>query len=581
MSGISTSGLASGMDWKTTVDQLIAADSTPLTTAKADKTANTTKIAVLSTIKDDLTALKTSADALNNPDDFNERSANIADSSSTWSATAASGTATGDYVFEVSQLATKTGRTGSANMGAPISSSSTVTGVTLGTMNLGTAITAGSFTVNGTKIDLALTDSLASVLKNISDKTSAAVTATYNSTSDTISLSSTSQITLGSANDTSNFLTALKLYNSSETGSSGSTYTLQSTGKLGVPVLSATLENAKLKTTISNVDKNGNGTFSINGVPISFNTKTDSVQAVIDRINGSTAGVVTTYDKSADKFALTNQKTGNLGMSISETAGGFLEALGLNSTATLSSGKNATLTVNGGNPLTSTDNHFTTDITGITGLSVTATSTGSQTVNVAPNSTNATSKLNDFITKYNAAQDYIAEQTKITTGTDGKVTTATLASDHDISDISSKLRGLVFSSVSGLTGSIKRLADIGIDFQSDSSDLEITDANKLDKALTNNASDVATLFDGSSGGLVSIMDAYVTKFTDSGVTLPSKTTSLNAQNDDLDTQIDRLNTQLDAKRTRLTNSFVQMETAQSSLKNQLSYLQNAFKTSSS
>ncbi len=569
------------MDWKTTVDQLIAADSTPVNNAKAQKTTNTTKLNALTALQDDLSALQTSVKALDDGDSFAQRAAKFADSGSTWSATASAGTETGDYVFNVSQLATKAARTGSASLGAPISSTNTVTNVTLATMNLGTAITAGNFSINGVKIDVAVTDSLSSVFQRISDKTSGAVTASYDAKTDTISLKSTSAITVGSAGDTSNFLTALKLYNSTASGTSSSGYTLQTQGKLGVPVLTATLENAKLKTAISAVDLKGNGSFSINGVTINFNAKTDSIQAVIGRINASSAGVLAAYDRANDQFTLTNKTTGNVGLNVSESTGGVLEALGLNATATPTSGQNAKFTINGSSSIISTSNTFGSDVTGITGLSVTAATAGSQTVNVSSDNTALTTKLNDFIEKYNTVQDYLSQQTKISTNSDGSVSTSTLSGNLDISAIGSKLRNLVFHSASGLSGSIKRLADIGIDFQSSSSDLQIADSTKLENALNTNASDVATLFTNSTDGLATALSAYVNKITGYGGTLSSETAALNKQNTDLDKQIERLNSQLDAERTRLTNSFVQMESAQSSLKSELQSLQSTFGTSSS
>ncbi|MDD5348991.1 MAG: flagellar filament capping protein FliD [Chthoniobacteraceae bacterium] len=580
MAGIQLSGLASGLDWQTLVDQLIQAESTPVTKATAQKATNATKITTLGELQGDLTDLQDAIDALGDAGTFSTRSAKIADSSSTWSATAAAGTEMGEYDFNVTQLATKAQRAGASNAGSSISSSNTVSGVTLATMNIATAITAGDFTVNGAKINLSLTDSLADVFQKISDATGGTVTATYDSASDAVSLKSTTQIVIGSASDTSNFLTSMKLYNSSESGGSGN-YAIQSRGTLGVPVVSATIADSGLKSAITNVDTNGDGTFSINGVPIGFNTKTDSIQAVLNRINASSAGVVAAYDKSGDKFTLTNKITGNIGLTVSEDAGGFLEALGLNTASTFKSGQNAEFTVNNGATIVSTSNNFTSDVTGISGLSVTATTQGIQSVNVTADNSGTRTKIDNFISKYNAVQDYIEAQTKITPNSDGTVTTALLAGNLEIGGMSSKLRSLVFSAVPGLTGAVKRLADIGIDFKSGSSDLEVKDSAKLDDALNNNPGDVTALFTSSSGGLMSAIDAYVLKTTGSGGTLASQTDSLNKQNAQLDDQIKRLNAQLDAERARLTNEFVQMEQAQSTLQTQLKALENAFGTNSS
>ena len=76
-----------------------------------------------------------------------------------------------------------------------------------------TPVTAGTFTVNGAQITIAGTDTLQSVLNKITTATSGAVTASYDASTDEITLASSSPVVLGSATDTSNFLQAAQLYN--------------------------------------------------------------------------------------------------------------------------------------------------------------------------------------------------------------------------------------------------------------------------------------------------------------------------------------------------------------------------------
>jgi flagellar hook-associated protein 2 len=444
MAAIQLSGLASGFDWKSFVDQLIAAEQTPVATLQNKQYTDSTKVGSWSTISSDLTALQSSAKTLSSEGIFAGRSAKIADSASSWSATASAGTPAGQYSFDVTQLATTAQRVGSSKAGAAISPTNDVTAVTLATMNIATALTTGSFTVNGKQIDIALTDSLDSVLQKIS--TGTGVTASYEHDSDRIKLTSASPIVLGSAADTSNFLTALKLYNTG-TGS------IQSTASLGVPNLAASIANSNLKLLPQDLDTNGNGSFTINGVPISFNINTDSLQGVLSRINASGAGVTAAYDKAGDKFTLTNKITGNLGLTASEDPNGLLEALGLNSTASFTSGKNAEFTINNGSPLISTSNILDSSVTGIDGLSVTATTQESQTVNVSADNADARAKIDDFISKFNAVQDYIDAQTKTTVGSDGKVTTSPLSGNSDVTDIQRSLRNMAFNAVSGTLAS--------------------------------------------------------------------------------------------------------------------------------
>jgi flagellar hook-associated protein 2 len=569
MASIQLSGLASGFDWKTFVDQLINAERAPETQWRTQQTTLQTKISALDSLKTKLTDLQTAADAINSDGAFNSRTAAVADTSSGWSASAAPGTDAGQYRFSVTQLATKTQRIGAADAGAALSATSDVSGVTLATMNVATPVTAGTFTVDGAQVTIALTDSLKDVFDKISTATGGAVTASYDPASDRVHLSSASEIVLGSANETSNFAGALKLFNNG-------TGDILPPSALGVVSVASAITQAHLKTAVTAVDGSGNGNFTINGVNISFNVNTDSVQTVLGRINASGAGVVASYDRNSDQFALTNKTTGDTGLSVSEAPGGLLEALGLNSTSTLARGKNAQFSIDGGPTITSASNTFDASVHGITGLSVTATSQTTQTVTVAGDTSGARSKIENFIAKFNAVQDFIDSATKTTTSSDGKVTTSTLTGDHDVSDLQHSLRAIVFNSVPGLNGSIQRLESIGIDFKSGTSDLAIKDSAKLDNALTNNADDVQTLFNSQPGGVVAQLDAFVTRVTGSTGMIATETGTFTKESKGIDTQVANLERRLTEEQARLTDEFVAMEKAESLLQQQMQALTNAF-----
>src|SRR5262249_32981059 len=253
-----------------------------------------------------LLAVQTAVQALGDNSVFLGRSATISDPS--WSVTADSGAALGQHTFNVLSLATKAQVTGATNAGSGISATSDVSGVTLETMNLSAPITAGTFTVNGAQVTIATTDSLQDVFDQISTATGGAVTASYDPTTDTVSLNSAGEIILGSAADTSNFLSALKLYNNG-------TGTTTSTSALGVVNTSAALVNAHLQQPITGVDGDGNGSFAINGISIDYNVNTDSISGILTKINQAGAGVSASYDPISDRFVLTNNSTGDVGLS--------------------------------------------------------------------------------------------------------------------------------------------------------------------------------------------------------------------------------------------------------------------------
>ena len=552
----------------------MTAERVPQDRLRTEKALGAQKTSALENLSTQLTALRDSIKSLGGDSGniFANRSATVANADSTWSLGASPEAETGVYQISVSQLATKAQRVGAANAGSVLSSSSDVSGLTIGTLPIGATIKAGDFTVNGQRITVAATDSLADVFSQIQTKTG--VTASYDPGTDKVRLSSPDEIVLGSANDTSNFLSALKLFNNG-------TGEVLSPKALGVVSIGAAIANANLSTPITGVDGTGKGSFSINGVSIDFNVNNDSVQNVLARINASDAGVVASFDRANDRFTLTNKDEGDVGISVSEGAGGLLAALGLNAGATLARGKNAEFSVNGGETIVSTSNTLDATSHGIAGLSITATSETAETVTVGADTTASRKNIEDFITKYNAVQTYIEQQTKTATSSDGKVTRSTLSGNREISDIASGLRSRIFNAVPGLSGAIQRLEGIGIDFKSGGAQLEIKDSAKLNTALATKGNAVRALFGSTPDGLVARLDSYLEKMTGTTGTLTTQTATLSRQSRGIDEQIATMDRRLAQQRLLLEQSFISMETAQSRIQSQLTALTNAFGSKSS
>ncbi len=557
------------------MDKLIAAERTPQTRLRSQQTRYQQQSNALDNLKTKLSDLQASIKGLSRDDgSYTARTASLTAAGSTWSVTAAAGAETGTYQIDVTQLATKTQRVGVSDVGGGLSATSDVTGLTIGTLPIASAITAGEFTVNGARISVATTDSLQDVFNQISTKTGGAVTASYDPTSDKVRLSGSSEIVLGSANDSSNFLGALQLFNNG-------TAEVLAPKALGVVSVGAAILNANLKQPVTAVDGSGNGTFQINGVDISYNVNSDSLQAIITKINGSNAGVTASFDKANDRFVLTNKTTGDVGLAVSEAPGGLLAALGLNAGSTLARGNNAQFTIDGGPTLQSTSNTLDETATGIAGLSVTVNSETSETVAVGADNSNLRSKIQDFVTKFNAVQSYVDATTKTTPGSGGKVTTSILTNNREVSGMGSALRRMVFDAVPGLSGTIQRLNSLGLDFKSGSSQLEIKDSAALDKALSENAAGVKALFTDSSNGIVTRLDAYLTQTIGSGGVIATQTQNLTKQSSNIDTQIAAMERRITQEQAQLEKSFAAMEQAQSKIQSQLTSLTNAFGSNSS
>ena len=562
---LSVSGLASGFDWKTLVSQLADVERSPQKQLLANQNVLRQRDNAYTSINTQMTVLNTSIQALKDKTLYSARLTQTS-AATVASATAGTGTALGSYSFNITQLATASTQQGTSGMGAPLSATNVVSGVVLSSANFSSAVTGGTFTVNGKQVTIATTDSLQAVFDKISAATGN-VTASYDSATDEITLSSASSIVLGSATDTSNFLQAAKLHNNG-------TGTITSSTELGGIKTGTAMATANFSTAISD-GGSGAGEFKINGVSIAYSATADSVANVITRINNSSAGVTASYDSINDRFILTSKASGDMGIALEDVTGNFLAATGI-SGGTLQRGNDLLYSVNGGATLSSQSNTITETTSGITGLSVTALNLGSTTITVSSDTTKIKTAINDFISAYNKVQAVIDTNTASTTDSTGKVTAGILAGESDPHEIASTLRKLSFGQVSGLTGALKSLADLGISTNGNDNNLSLTDETKLDAALANNLTGVQDLFANDTVGLSVSLNSYMDKTIGDSGTLPTKQSNLTKQASDIDTQIADLERIVQADSQRMTDQFIAMEAAQAQLNQQLQYLQKSF-----
>jgi len=560
---LAVSGLASGFDWQTLVTQLAQAERAPETVWSKTQSKLNSQNSAYTIIKSYLSQLQNDVQALKDPALYDNRSAQSA-SSSVATAASASGGLTGSFKFNISTLATAATQTGTGNISSFISPDGNVGDVTVGSANFAAAVTAGTFTVNGAQVNIATTDSLQTVFDNIAAATNNAVTASYDNTTDKITLSSVGAITLGSAADTSNFLQVAKLYN---TGSG----TVTSLDKLGRVNTDATLASADLAAPIA-----GTGSFAINGVSFSYDAGQDTVQSMLDQINSSAAGVSASYDVTNNHFVLANKTTGDVGIALQDVTGNFLGATGLSGGA-LTHGKNLLYTLNGSSQqLISQGNTITQESSSLTGVTVTALATGTVSVTVGSDNASIKTAVQNFINDYNTVQSYIGSQTASSTDSTGSVTSGILASDQDANGIIANLRSLSFAPVAGLTGALDQLAKLGIQTNGKDNTIQLSDATALDTALANNLNAVKNIFSDATNGVAVKLDAYLTKTIGDNGTIIKHQASLTKQSTSIDDQIANQEKIITADAAAWTKSFRLMETAQASLTQQLAYLNKAF-----
>ena len=329
-----------------------------------------------------------------------------------------------------------------------------------------------------------------------------------------------------------------------------------------------------------------NSSFNYTEIPI---TSGMSVSDIVAKINASEAGITAICDLAGTQIVLTNQITG-AGNDIEvtdESGGALMGILGLDVPPT-EEATDTEFTINGLG-FTSADTTLNSDDHGIAGLTLKADATmlskvdpamaSPEILTVSADSSGMRSKIDAFVSSFNAVADFIESSTSYTT-TAGKSTAGPLADNREIQTWLKQLRSTAFGSPA--YGAIKNLSTLGLDFSSSNSRITISNSTKLDAALTDHASDVAKFFNNTATGSQGLATAFVTKLdayigTDGTAgQLSTKLETYTKANASLDKQIANLDRYLVQRRSQLEAGFMAMETAQSKMTQMQTQLSNAF-----
>ncbi len=605
MAGIQLTGLASGMDWKTTVDQLMKIEQIPQEALKTKQTANTKVKSAFDTLKTNLTALQTAAKALQTGLTGYPRSATVSvyDSvAKTYSPTTGasvstdSGAALGTFEFEVKSLGRASVFSGTAG-----SLRGSVAGA--GALTLRDyGVTAGTFTVNGSKMTLADLDldqtvsaffGLTADAPDLTGEAISGLKATLLDSTGALSLDATTSV--GATGDTSNFLSALGFsYDSTDGSTSHVIYkqTMPSSvlAKVGLGSLGGS-------TSFSGGSNPFTGTsdLTINGVNVGTFSSTDTLGSVVAKINGnSSTGVTASIDALNRKLVLRANSIGAAPITVAVDSGsGLDQVLGI-STSSVVRGEGITYNLkhNGESVSTSvlTSDSSTLDISkyGFGSTKLTVSNVGTYSVQVTGSGASYKSKINTFISAYNSLKQMLDDSTKITVGADGKVQTSVFSNRSDINNLLSTVRSKIYSSVSdsSISSSFDSASKIGLGFDS-SGLLSITDSTKLDSALANSPSSVDALLNlnktaaistaSSQLGIATRINNLITVMVGTSGIVAAGKSSLTSQNSRLQSQIDAMTRSLAQTRANLEKSFIAMEQAQSKYQNMTQQITAAFK----
>jgi flagellar hook-associated protein 2 len=499
----------------------------------------------------------------------------------------------GSYQITVKQLATAT-RVSSGfknytlGIGAPVNPNTLLQNQrsVLGT------VTAGFFTINGVQISVNPTSDTLNAVINRINRSGAGVTASYDAATDTLVLTSSNPIALGSPNDTSNFLQVTSLLGAPQTFD-GRKYVLQSTAHLGRLRGNVPLQNDNLRFALTRTT----GSFTINGVTITYDASVDSLNAIIQRINQSVPDVQAYYDPIADRVVLVSKTTGSNSIARADVSGNLLDVLGLldsgnNARAQVSLGKDAIIRVSGFNndqDIIRSSNTISDVIPGVTLQLIAADPTKPVTVTVGRDAEALKSAIKAFVDKFNAAVSLmyqrLTEKPIENPKTEAERKVGLLRGDSTLVFIRSTLVREVTTPVSSLPSELQMLAQIGIRLNNDGT-LSV-DETKLQAAIETDPEKVLRLFFNDSDG-----DGFVDDVEDGiavrlkrrledwlsslpmpfgGNSVPSGVVArqpalLSLRMQEVDKRINELNERLNREAERLRRQFIVLE-------QQIAYLQ--------
>ena len=369
------------------------------------------------------------------------------------------------------------------------------------------------------------------------------------------------------------FQGALAAKTTSSSNSGVATATADSTAATGshtVVVSNLATTSSAYSSTLANGDTTfATGSFSLQvgtgtATTITVDSTNDTLNTLAASINsqnlGVTASVIT--DANGSRLGLVSGSSGAAGdLTISGNTTGitFTKAV---------TGVNANFTVDGIS-LASTSNTVTGVVQGVT-LNLTGTDPAGATVTVAPDTTQATTAITNFVNAYNQVIGSLNTQFKYDPTSQS---TGPLGSDTTVMDLQQQLLGNAAFSISGNSGFVN-LASIGIDMNDDGT-LSIN-SSTLNGAMASNFTAVQNLFQQvSPAGFAQNFDNNLLTMTDPVASPIAVDQQGIAQTTaDLNQQITDFQARLDSQEQQLMQVYSNVAVTIQNLPTQLSQIQS-------
>lgn len=547
------------------IDQFMALERRPLTSLNTKKASINTTVNVYSDLKSNLVDLLSAARDLASTNTSSVYNSRTSDSSDETKLTTSAGpsAAVGTFQIRIKQLATgasikSTGELitkAAAKSMSKVAPGSGVIDITKSFDNAGFANTPdGTVTINGQTFTLSAYSTVQSFLDAVNGNTAANSNIYYNKTEDKFYIEQKSGNTdlIISETGSNPLFSEIKIAANSYTGN----------GNTGIQS-EVLLSEANFDSILTNTT---NGSFKINGVSLTYNTNTDTLDSVLSKINSSTANVNAFYDSSLDKVVIKSKSAGSSDtITLSDVSGNLLSTLKL-SAATATNGTDSLFTINSTNSadqITKSTNSFT--INGVTynlkNTNVTNyTDSTYTTVTVNQDTSAIQSKITNLLDKFNSTTGYI--KTKSTIDPITKIR-GPLAGNSTFSLLSNQLFQKLSEQIAGIAGgNPDYLSDIGITIDK-SLKASLSDTTKFNNAIISNSKAVEDLFNSANGmanKIVTLLKPFVESSSLSRDSIIEETKkTLSRQIENIDTRINRMEERLKIKENQYRQQLYTMQ----------------------
>lgn len=274
-------------------------------------------------------------------------------------------------------------------------------------------------------------------------------------------------------------------------------------------------------------------------------------------------------DDLAEIIELTSAGADNTTIVGATTSGGRLFA---------AANLDAQFTIDGLN-FSRSNNEVTDAIAGLT-INLKKVTTGVETITIGQDTAAARSAVDEFISSFNSVNSEIRSQSFLN-GQSGD--RGPLYGDRSFRDLTFTLRQRLLESVELDGGGKISIFDIGLDLRNNG-ELFVSDATKLENALSERASDVEALFandvgndelnnGGAKEGLAVRLSADMNTFISSNGLVNSTSSSIDDRITDLNARIKREDEFLERRREILRDQFARLEALSNSAQSQFQTIQ--------